>query len=533
MPDDPPRRRRLQAPVPAQDGHPIATRRVVRERIDPRLTASLFANYRTPLDAILELVDNAVDSRVIGRPLEVDLVVRPGTIVLSVVGGTGMGARELEHEYLRWGGSRKRAGDTIGRYGQGGKAAIGHLGERFEIVAGRAGGGTAHSFADDAYRDRSRLRTYELVERPKPVAADLGYVRIEIGAVDRKVDARRLLARLAETYRPLLEDGRLALHVNRAPVVPTAWPVEDRSVISVRAGGRVVHGWWGLVPDPIPPSTPEAGVRLYHLGRLIGGPEWFGHPGPAQHPALNRLIGEIELPHVPVTMNKSDVDRGSDAWGEVEARLHQLLAPIVRRLTRQAETAPSQSALRTAEQVRRILARALRLLEAGKLFESELGVGGEGPGGQLTLDTPAHPPAVDADAEGQTGPPDETSAESAEPAPAEPAPVRHAGTGPGRRSGIGEVVIRSLDQRLRSAMVVEDGVRRVVINSRYPLYEVRKGDLWYQLETALREVCVTIPEATVLEFERRVSELMLVSLSLAEHRKRRRGRAGPRPPTLL
>ena len=61
-------------------------------------------------------------------------------------------------------------------------------------------------------------------------------------------------------------------------------------------------------------------------------------------------------------------------------------------------------------------------------------------------------------------------------------------------------------------MVVEDGVRRVVINSRYPLYEVRKGDLWYQLETALREVCVTIPEATVPEFERRVNELMVVSL---------------------
>jgi hypothetical protein len=32
---------------------------------------------------------------------------------------------------------------------------------------------------------------------------------------------------------------------------------------------------------------------------------------------------------------------------------------------------------------------------------------------------------------------------------------------------------------MRSAMVEEDGIRRVVINSRYPLYEVRKGDLWY------------------------------------------------------
>jgi hypothetical protein len=34
--------------------------RVVRERIDPRLTASLFANYRSAMDALLELVDNAV-----------------------------------------------------------------------------------------------------------------------------------------------------------------------------------------------------------------------------------------------------------------------------------------------------------------------------------------------------------------------------------------------------------------------------------------------------------------------------------------
>lgn len=210
---------------------------MLRERIDPRLTGALFANYRSPLDAILELVDNAVDSRMPGRALEVDIAARPGTFVLTAVGGTGMGARELEREYLRWGGSRKRAGETIGRYGQGGKAAIGHLGERFEVVAGRAGETTAHAFADNAYRDRSRLRTYELVERRKPVAADLGYVRIEVGAVDRKVDVRRLRIRLAETYRPLLKDGSLAMRVDRAPVTPLAWPVEDRHTISVRAGG--------------------------------------------------------------------------------------------------------------------------------------------------------------------------------------------------------------------------------------------------------------------------------------------------------
>ena len=506
------------------------TSRVVRERIDPRLTASLFANYRSAIDALLELVDNAVDTRVPDRPLRVDLVVRPESIVLTAIGGTGMGPTELERDYLRWGASRKRAGDRIGRYGQGGKAAIGHLGNRFVVTASRAGDDRAITFEDPDYRDRAKLRVYELRDRAKPVDADLGYVRIEVGDVDRKVDLRRLPGRLAEVYRPLLDSEALTLTVNRAPVVVSSWALAERHDVAVRGGGRIVRGWYGLLPDPAPPSV-EPGVRIYHLGRLIGAPEWFGHPGPALHPGMNRLVGEIELPHVPVTMNKSDVDRDSPEWVAVEARLHALLVPVVRRLAREGGLQVEPGALRTADQVRRILARALRLLESGKLFESEAGTGaGEGPGGQLTLEA-----ATAEDAPDGTEPPEE--AEEAEEAgtaaqtPGDeadrlPRAPRRTGAGSGR--GVAEVVVRALDSRLRSAMVVEDGVRRIVINSRYPLYEVRRGDLWYQLETALREVCVTIPEATVPEFERKVNELMLVSLSLTARPKRRKPRAAVR-----
>jgi hypothetical protein len=518
------------------------TVRVVRERIDPRLTAALFSNYRTPVDALLELLDNAVDSRIPGRPLEVDLALRPGTISLTVVGGTGMGPRELEREYLRWGGSSKRAGERIGRFGQGGKAAIGHLGARFAITASRAGEPQAWGFIDEAYRDRSRLRTYELREHPKSVAAELGYVRIEIGEVDRKLEARRVAARVGDAYRPLLASGELVLRVDRAPVVPSEWPLEERRDFAVRAGGRLIRGWHALLSDP-PPAAIEGGLRLYHLGRLVGAPEWFGHPGAAVHPALSRLIGEVELPHVTITLNKSDVERGSPEWEAVEARMHRLLAPAIRRLTREEAVLASPQALRTADQVRRILARALYLLESGKLFESEVGSGAGSGGAQLTLEgyvpqaTDDGTEAADEAGEGDQGTGEVGAAEDAgeqgspgardgSAAPVTP-PVRTSGPGRGRRAGIGEVVIRALDPRLRSAMVVEDGVRRVVINSRYPLYEVRKGDLWYQLETALREVCVTIPEATVPEFERRVNELMAVSVGLAERRRRTRRPSKP------
>jgi hypothetical protein len=202
----------------------------------------------------------------------------------------------------------------------------------------------------------------------------------------------------------------------------------------------------------------------------------------------------------------------------VEARLHALLAPPVRRLTREPASNVTPEAMRTADQVRRILAKALRLLEEGRLFESEVPAGGEGPGGQLALEG-VRGPAGEA-AAGPESPPTDDAVAAGEPQPRLPRADAAGGSGTARRRGAAEVVVRRLDPRLRSALVEEDGIRRVVINSAYPLYEVRRGDLWYQLETALREVCVTIPEATVPEFERKVNELMLVSLAIAERRRR-------------
>src|SRR3982750_5026723 len=45
----------------------------VRERIAPEITASLFSNYRSSADAVMELVDNAVDSRLPKTQLQVEI----------------------------------------------------------------------------------------------------------------------------------------------------------------------------------------------------------------------------------------------------------------------------------------------------------------------------------------------------------------------------------------------------------------------------------------------------------------------------
>jgi hypothetical protein len=87
-------------------------------------------------------------------------------------------------------------------------------------------------------------------------------------------------------------------------------------------------------------------------------------------------------------------------------------------------------------------------------------------------------------------------------------------------------VIRALDPSIRSTTTVEDDARVIVINSRYPLFIERRGDMWYQLETAAREVCRLAEGASVAEYERRVNEIVLMVAAMRSRRRRTRQKTG-------
>ena len=480
----------------------------IRERIAPEITASLFANYRSSADAVMELVDNAVDSRLPKNPLKVEITVHPQSLVVTATGGEGMSPREIERNYLRWGGSPKRGRQLLGQYGQGGKAAIGHLGRRFTVEASRPGDQVAWRFTDDEYRDRSRLKTYELAETSKRTPIDVGYVRIRIDGIDKRIDVRRLAQRLAETYRPLLERGDLELTLDRLEIRPSPLSLSERRPFGINTGGARLRGWVGLSDPERPIGGWVPGIRCYRLGRLIADGEFFGHPGPATLPAMVRLMGEVDVPNVTLTMNKTDFDRDSQAWVAVEARMHKLLASLVRKLERDGEVPPPASAVKVAEQVRRLLSQALRLSDRQDLFAG-FAPARPSPKPREVPELPLEaPPPEQPHHEPQLSIPSPSSAEV-------PPEVR--------RRGFGLIAVRPLDPRVRSMTVLEDGVRTVVINSRYPLFIERRGDVWYQLETAAREICRAAEAASVVEYEKRVNDIVLTALQLRASRRRRSG----------
>lgn len=211
---------------------------------------------------------------------------------------------------------------------------------------------------------------------------------------------------------------------------------------------------------------------------------------------MAQLIGEVEIPRVPLTINKSEFDRDSQPWVEVEHRLHRLLKPLVKRLSRQTESPPPPAALKVAKQVRRLLSQALRWADRPELFR-----------GSTAVPSPA-PQPTNGERLSRKRRPEKTT-----PKPSEAGP---------RRRGFGDIVIRPLGPAIRSQTVVQDGVNVVVINSQHPLFRERKGDMWYQLETAAGEICKSGEAVTVAEYERRVNEIVLLAFRLRGRRRRAR-----------
>lgn len=493
----------------------IVDRVVVRERIDPGITASLFSNYRSSADAVLELIDNSVDSRIAGHPLAVEVAVHPASIQVTTIGGQGMGPRDLEQSYLRWGRSQKSGRNLLGQYGQGGKAAIGHLGGSFTIEASRPGDAVSWRFHDPEYRDRSRLKTYELEQVTKRVDLELGFLRVRIDAVDRRVDVRRLGLRLGETYRLLLEGAGLTIVLNRTPLAPPAIHATERRDFKVRAAGTTIGGWFGTADPERRGNDFVPGIRAYRLGRLISKGEFFGHPDAIQVPGMARLVGEVEVPLVPLTMNKNDFDRDSAAWVSIEDRIHRVLGPLVRQLMREDIAPPPVRSVRAAEQARKLLAQALRLSEREDLFAGSAAgaasargeVSDEAPG-KREGELPLSPSRTESTPDAGDRPP------SVQPPPAD-------GKARARRSGFGAIEVRRLDPSIRSQLVVEATGALVIINSEHPLFVERRGDVWYQLETAAREVCKGIEGVSLAEYERRVNEIVLLAFQLHGRRRRR------------
>lgn len=495
----------MTAEVPGS--RPILRVFTVTEEATLRMAESAMSNYRDANLALMDLVDNGIDNRIEGQTLSIYVRVYTEYITVRNEGGEGLDLAGFQN-YLRWGISSKIG--RIGQYGVGGKAAMGFLGKSIEISASARGSDLEYHLSDPHWGEKQEVSKREHTAQERPAENTGGYFNVRITNLNnnRKIDTRTVKARLGDTYRPLLDKGAVKIFVNSIdPVSPLEIKYEESDANFKPERRRLGTGFGdpidikvGLLQEG---QKVKPGMRCYYRGRLIEDGEFFGMPTPAQFPQASKLIGEVHLDHLDVTMNKSDFIKDAK-WDDAVAVIRQqVLEAWYKKLNELSiestfklepyEKAIARDAKRALEHIlsltQLITRRTLPGSSAGRL--------------PPTTDDTAKPPPTGktrqvGNIEGAT-PPDIKATKA-------PTYKRWGALHDWEPVSMG-------NREIRSEIVTEGGREIVKINIDHRMYQAAKtagrGALFlYQGQTAIVEICRReYPQLTPAEFQDKVNEL--------------------------
>ena len=454
------------------------------------------SNFPSLAIALFELADNAFDEfdgYHGGTHLNIYIEIGKKKIIVENIGGKGMGVNEIE-QWLEWGEQHKTA--AIGEYGQGGKAAMGYIGNAWVIKSKRFDESLIWELAEDNWADTSTdVKEYQAYpKKSDPKKEGLGFCRIEISKLNRRrQDIPYIKSMFSNIYRRHLLEGKATIILNGELVQPIDLPLYDgfdiTEIKSKTKSGWLVKGWIGrLKRDAIPRGGPKirGGMRLLRQGRLITDGEYFGHPDYTYKASLGMLTGECELAKVPVLPNKTEFDTDSAEWEEAKSVMYDVLKPHVEDLLKQKdEDRVTYEEKKKIAEVRHIMIKALELLhnETGDILgDNTFGTSsGRQPSmsSQLSLDIEAEAEKIKK--EGVKS----TTRKKQQPRTPPPKDAI------GRLRRLGKMPPwegRVLSEDIRSDWEYKDSGRCLLINKKYCIYEERKGDDMYIAETAALEL---------------------------------------------
>ena len=276
--------------------------------------------YRTE-QAIAELVDNSIDARIHGQKqvIKVKLDFEKREIEVSD-NGTGMDKKEIQDALTIAKGAK--SGEKLGRFGMGMKSACSTLGKEFTITTAKSSSDKEYIAKYDEERwlnDESKgWQNFEIVEEGKKEQDGHG-TRIKISKLNVPLYPNQV-PNFRESfnirYAPYLLQNQVEIQINTTYCRPEE-PEIDRGTrrdIDIKlASGAQIRGWIGLLRKRS--IKGNYGIHLFKNGRLIRAFEKFGFRA---HPELAKIIGRLDLDHVPVNFHKSAFIEDSIEYREAE-----------------------------------------------------------------------------------------------------------------------------------------------------------------------------------------------------------------------
>lgn len=302
--------------------------------------------YRTE-QAIAELVDNSIDARIQDKKeiIRVKLDFEKREIEVF---DDGMGMNKTEIQDAMTIAKGAKSAEKLGRFGIGMKSACSTLGKEFTIVTAKTDSDKEYVARYDEEKwlsDESvGWKNFEIIEREKE--GDWHGTRIKISKLNVPLYPNQV-PNFRESfnirYAPYLLQNQVEIQINTTYCRPEEPEIEKgtkRGVNISLPSGAHIKGWIGLLRKRS--IKGNYGIHLFKNGRLIKAFEKFGF---RVHPELAKIIGSLDLDHVPVNFHKSAFIEDSVEYQEAEKAFQEsaVIKEIIKEAMKRAEAIPTVS----------------------------------------------------------------------------------------------------------------------------------------------------------------------------------------------
>lgn len=291
-----------------------------------------FAGY-SPAQAIGELVDNAIDAMIDNCLLKISINIKRDSIIVAD-NGCGMD-KEIVSSALVLAFSKKKG--KLGEFGLGMKTACLSLGDYFEIVTTPRGDKNLYHIQFDKKEWEKSTRGWVLPLKTKSAKEEDHFTIINIKKI--KIfhpNIHNIIKKdLQKRYSPFIKSKQVEIKINDKICEPEEFIISEETKKSFNInlkGGNKIYGWYALLKEGS--QKGYYGFHTYRRGRMI---TIYDKMGFNPHPTLARIVGEINMDHVPVTHNKREFMKETQEYKEAEEVLREELKEIVK-LARQKAT---------------------------------------------------------------------------------------------------------------------------------------------------------------------------------------------------
>ncbi len=267
-----------------------------------------FVGYKTE-QAIAELLDNSIDARISDKKetIKVNLDFQKRTIELND-NGHGMDRQDLTNAMTIARGTK--SDDKLGQFGIGMKSACSALGKKFTIITSKINSNKEYRAEYDEKTwltdEEQNWKTFIIAEETLAEEQNWHGIRIIISELNVPLYPNQV-SKFKDSfnirYFPYLNTNQISIQLNTTfckPEKPDIVKDSEKNIEIKLEFGEKINGYAALLKKRS--IRGHYGFHLFKNGRLIKAYAKFGF---SSHPENARIIGELNLDHVPVNFNKS------------------------------------------------------------------------------------------------------------------------------------------------------------------------------------------------------------------------------------